>query len=286
MTDILPSTEEVLEATQTGTSATQPQAEQSSQNSATAPSISEDTVLEIDVGGEKQEVSVKDLRAGFMRNQDYTQKTQTIADQRRELETIAGQMQQREQAFTDMMQDPQKILALAAGQQGKAQKQPELADTDVPTVATIKQLMAQEREVVRAEAGQAQQQMQQQQVVQQMEAAAKTAFTKVYDAIPDIKDVPFVEDTLKKMALEEKPDSLEKMQAAIVKAGSTLSKTYGFKAKSEPKTAPSSKLKGGIEPPGGSTMPPPPNKTYGQGKKIDWSELDKDAIAWMESGGN
>ena len=121
----LPSTEEVLEATQAGTSTeSQPEAEQSQTNSAKAAAITEDTVLEMDVGGEKQQVSVKDLREGFMRNNDYTQKTQSLAEQRKELETFASQMQQREQAFTDMMKDPQKILALAASQKPTAQQQP------------------------------------------------------------------------------------------------------------------------------------------------------------------
>ena len=281
----LPSTEEVLEATQAGTSTeSQPEAEQSQTNSAKAAAITEDTVLEMDVGGEKQQCSVKDLREVFIRNNDYTQKTQTLAEQRKELETIASQMQQREQAFTDMMKDPQKILALAASQQPTAQQQPELADTDVPTVGTIKQYIAQERQLAQQNAQQQMQQMQQQQVVQQMEQSAKQAFEKIYDAIPDLKGVPFIEDTLKKMALEDKPDSLEKMQESLVQAGAKLFKTYGFKSKPKPKQEPSAKLDG-IEPPGGSSMPPAPDKTYGQGKKIDWSELDKDAIAWMESGG-
>ena len=203
----LPSTEEVLEATQAGTSTeSQPEAEQSQTNSAKAAAITEDTVLEMDVGGEKQQVSVKDLREGFMRNNDYTQKTQTLAEQRKELETIASQMQQREQAFTDMMKDPQKILALAASQQPTAQQQPELADTDVPTVGTIKQYIAQERQLAQQNAQQQMQQMQQQQVVQQMEQSAKQAFEKIYDAIHDLKGVPFIEDTLKKIELEDKPD--------------------------------------------------------------------------------
>ena len=219
-----------------------------------------------------------------MRNQDYTQKTQGLADQRRELEQIAAQMQQREQSFTDMMKDPQKILALAASQQ-TAQQQPQLTDTDVPTVGAIKQMIAQERQQTQYESQQVQQNMQQQQAVTQMENAAQQAFEKVFEVVPDLKEVPFIEDTLKKMALSQKPDSLEKMQDALVKAGASLSKTYGFKQKAETKAKATSKLDAGIEPPGGSAMPPPPDKTYGQGKTIDWSELDKDAIAWMESGG-
>ena len=274
MPDTLPSAEETLEATQeTETSESQPQA---------APALSDDTTITMDIGGEEQEVSLKDLRSGFMRQQDYTQKTQATAEDRRSLEAAAQQLQQRETALTDLLADPQKLMQLVAARGGQQQQEVPLADTDVPTVGTLKKLLGESQNQVRQEQQAVQQQMQQQQVVQQMEATANDAFGEVFYNIPDLKAVPFVGDTLKKMALEDNPKTLEEMRSAIVSAGKKLSTQLNMKPPKVAKPQAAAQLQSGIEPPGGSAAPPPPDKTYGKGRSIDWGDIDKDAMAWGE----
>ena len=277
MPDTLPSAEETLEATQnTETS------EASSEQPHAAPALSDDTTVKMDIGGEEQNVSLKDLRSGFMRQQDYTQKTQATAEDRRSLEAAAQQLQQRETALTDLLADPQKLMQLVAARGGQQQQEAPLADTDVPTVGTLKKLLGESQNQVRQEQQAVQQQMQQQQVVQQMETTANDAFGEVFYNIPDLKAIPFVGDTLKKMALEDNPKTLEEMRSSIVSAGKKLSKQLNMKPTKAAKPQAVSQLQSGIEPPGGSVAPPPPDKTYGKGRSIDWGDIDKDAMAWVE----
>ncbi len=51
------------------------------------PSFDDTTEIELE-GGEK--VPLKELRSGYLRQKDYTQKTQSLAEQRKELETFKG----------------------------------------------------------------------------------------------------------------------------------------------------------------------------------------------------
>ena len=115
-----------------------------------------------------------------------------------------------------------------------------------------------------------------------MEATANDAFGEVFYNIPDLKAVPFVGDTLKKMALESNPKTLDDMRSSIVSAGKTLAKQLNMKPPKAAKPQAVSQLQSGIEPPGGSVAPPPPDKTYGKGRSIDWGDIDKDAMAWVE----
>ena len=278
MPDILPTAEETLEATQS----TETSEDTTEQVKAT-PTLSDDATVKMDIGGEEQEVSLKDLRSGFMRQQDYTQKTQATAEDRRSLEAAAQQLQQREAALTELLGDPQKLMQLVAARGGQ-QQQPDvpLSDTDVPTVGTLKKLLGESQTQVRQEQAAVQQQMQQQQVVQQMESTANDAFGEVFYNIPDLKEIPFVGDTLKKMALEDNPKTLEQMRASIVVAGKKLAKQLNMKPPKKATPQAAAQLQSGIEPPGGSVAPPAPDKSYGKGRKIDWGDIDKDAAAWVE----
>ena len=58
----------------------------------------EETVVEIEVDGELLEVPEK-YKDYFLRQQDYTQKTQAIADERRQVEVLQGQAQQKLEEF-------------------------------------------------------------------------------------------------------------------------------------------------------------------------------------------
>lgn len=60
----------------------------------------------VKVNGEEQEVSLDELLHGYMRNQDYTRKTQQLADERRQMQMYTPQPQVQPQAQTQQPQEP------------------------------------------------------------------------------------------------------------------------------------------------------------------------------------
>ena len=60
----------------------------------------------VKVNGEEQEVSLDELLHGYMRNQDYTRKTQQLADERRQMQMYTPQPQVQPQAQPQQHQEP------------------------------------------------------------------------------------------------------------------------------------------------------------------------------------
>ncbi len=248
--------------------------------------VTDDTVVTITVDGEEKEVTVKEMREGFMRTSDYTRKTQTLAEEKRQIAAAVEKIKEREKGLNDLISDPNRLMQLASASMQTNQKEPDLQDEDVLTVGQVKKLLMEERAQVARALQQDKVVQSQQQVVQQMEAKANQAFDKVFAEVPDLKQqIPFVEDVLKKMALDYKPEDLDQMSDAIIKAGGKLAKQLGFDKKKTSPTDSKNKLEG-IEPPGGSVIPPPADKVYhdpNKKGKVDWKALEKDATEWMES---
>ena len=55
-------------------------------------SNSEETLYEITVNGQKQQVTLDELMKGYSRESDYTKKTMELGDKRREIETLQGDL--------------------------------------------------------------------------------------------------------------------------------------------------------------------------------------------------
>ena len=52
-------------------------------------SLSDDTAVEIEVDGKKETVTLGELRSGYMRQSDYTRKSQEVAEMRKQLESAS-----------------------------------------------------------------------------------------------------------------------------------------------------------------------------------------------------
>lgn len=102
---------EVEENLETEVEETEVQAEDSPEDQ--AESDDADDSEEIEHEGEKYKVP-KALKDAFLRQADYTRKTQEVAEQRREFETQVQQFQQRAQAQQQHIQDYAQLHALDA----------------------------------------------------------------------------------------------------------------------------------------------------------------------------
>ena len=75
------------------------------------PEVTDDDGEEIDYEGEKYKVPAK-LKEAFLRQADYTRKTQEVAEQKRDIERQAAEVQQRAQFNQQHVQDVAKVMAI------------------------------------------------------------------------------------------------------------------------------------------------------------------------------
>lgn len=102
-----PETEEEAEALQ---------AEEESESEETEESEEQEeqpVVYHVKVDGEEIEVTLDELQKGYSRTQDYTRKTQALAEQRKEAEAELSQVRQERAYYAQMLQAMEQQLAQA-----------------------------------------------------------------------------------------------------------------------------------------------------------------------------
>ncbi len=68
-----------------------PNAEEEDTSNEKSPSVDDDTPVEIEIDGEKQTVTLGELRNGYMRQSDYTKKSQEVADLKKQFESKSNE---------------------------------------------------------------------------------------------------------------------------------------------------------------------------------------------------
>ena len=157
---------------------------------------SESTVYTVKVNGQDVEVSEDELIKGYSRQQDYTQKTQQLAEYKRQIDGAAQQMQQ-EVAQTQQVR-AQYVDALATAIEGNYTHLQQFANVDWERLKTEDReeyltkrddyRQAQEGiEQLKAQAGQAQQQQQQEMQVQHQQMLQEE-HSKMVGILPEWND--------------------------------------------------------------------------------------------------
>ena len=157
---------------------------------------SESTVYTVKVNGQDVEVSEDELIKGYSRQQDYTQKTQQLAEYKRQIDTAAQQMQQ-EVTQTQQVR-AQYVDALATAIEGNYTHLQQFANVDWEKLKTEDReeyltkrddyRQAQEGiEQLKAQAGQAQQQQHQEMQVQHQQVLQEE-HAKMVSILPEWND--------------------------------------------------------------------------------------------------
>ena len=156
----------------------------------------ESTVYTVKVNGQDVEVSEDELIKGYSRQQDYTQKTQQLAEYKRQIDGAAQQMQQ-EVAQTQQVR-AQYVDALATAIEGNYTHLQQFANVDWEKLKTEDReeyltkrddyRQAQEQiEQLKSQAGQAQQQQQQEMQVQHQQVLQEE-HAKMVSILPEWSD--------------------------------------------------------------------------------------------------
>lgn len=90
------------------------------------PTAPDDMLYTVTVDGKPEQVSVKELSNGYLRQRDYTQKTQALAEERRQLEPQKAQVSQERQQYAQLL--PLVVQFLQT--QHPPEPPPQLIDSD------------------------------------------------------------------------------------------------------------------------------------------------------------
>ena len=275
-----------------------------------APVVQEDPSIEVDFDGEKRKLTAKEIRDGYLRQQDYTRKTTEIAKIRKAAETVAQAYQQQQEerkAYAEFMSDKVKVAQYMAQQFGPdgvsallehLQGQQPVDPNEPVTLSKVEQLANQRFEQLQRQQQEMEARFQQtieQRIAQERATIEAERARAEYDRVLD----PFVDKLLSDNPILQAIDNVETLiRYKVVKMNpqnDTEAKAFfekvvkeqvdklqsQFVATNKQTLINKEKLKQGIEPPGGSGLVPKP-KSYVKGRKVDWDALEADAISSLK----
>lgn len=134
--------------------------------------IDPNTKVRVKIDGEEQEVTFDELKAGYSRTQDYTRKTQEVAEQRRVVEQEKDQVLQQQQQWSNLLSTFQQRLQASLSGRSEAdwqalKQQDEIAyyeerDKERSIKERMDAIQAEQQRVAQEHQQRQQQQMQQQ----------------------------------------------------------------------------------------------------------------------------
>jgi hypothetical protein len=147
----------------------------------------EEALYEIAVDGETVRVTLDELQKGYSRHKDYTQKTQQLAEQRRQIESQATEASELRDAYGQRLEELDELLVKAGG------PEPDWAELEKGDPAEFAaaharwQRKQETRNRVRAEREQLRQEQAQEAQTRHAQDVAAAA-QKLAEAIPEWKD--------------------------------------------------------------------------------------------------
>lgn len=251
---------------------------------------------------------IEEWRKGNMRQADYTQKTQEVAEMRRaagEVFKAYQQMQQERQELVEFLNNPQQIAAYLAQQFGQPSQDSQLDPNHVPTVGDVQQLT--QREIARL---QGEMRAMQQEYQRQMQEVAKSTkveiqqereeleyaqkidheFSGIFNEYPILKSIPNAEHSIRLAVFQQNPSSPEEMYQALWETAQTyvnqIEQTWNEVQQAKTTAARAESLSNNnTAPPGGQGLQPEPVKSRYDSKKnsIDWKSIQADALSYINT---
>ena len=146
----------------------------------------DDAVITLEIEGQEVSFTKEELKAGVLRQADYTRKTQALAEERKQFQSVVQQAQEQEKVYSQLL----PVMVQRMQQYMPQPPRTELIDTD--PVAYMKQKELYERELGDFQAAQAEMQRMQSkgQVEQQQQLQAVLAQNAqmLPELIPEWKD--------------------------------------------------------------------------------------------------
>ena len=249
-------------------------------------SLKDDDLVEIVVGGEKVLKPWKEARANVQMGADYTRKTQSVAQQAKELQELFDGLTAKEKSIKEKEAAIDAILGRTPQNTGT----PKPAADEVLTFGQLQELLKEHGENLtkqfESRVEQTTRQSEEVRNFQRWEDLTIQASESLVKEHPVLADIPQLDVILKREAMKDKPTNERELVEAIVKAGKAtavkLEQGYTNRRKQEALRRETLTTKG---PERSSGVPQfaQPKKTYGEGRRINWSEIERDVIAALEA---
>lgn len=154
-----------------------------------APEIDPNTKVKVKIDGEEQEVTFDELKAGYSRTQDYTQKTQRVAQERQEVEKAKDEVLQQQQQWSNLLGTFQQRLQATLSGRSEAEWQALKAQDEISYYEERdRERTIQERiQAAQAEQQRVQQETQQRQQ-EQLQKQAQAEQERLLEVLEEWKD--------------------------------------------------------------------------------------------------
>jgi hypothetical protein len=240
-------------------------------------------MFEVKIGGQARKVALQELQAGYQRQQDYTQKTMALAEERRRLEAQWQSERQQTREFLSRRENVQQLLQYLESQQG-----PQVDPSQPITQQQLQQMLAQrDQQFAQSRDAERQQLMQELELKQMQESYSADIGQHIQGILastPVLKSIYQIETILKRAAAEGQPATLQEAKQLIQQKAAEQADAIRahFTEQQKQVAVQQGKLRG-IEPPGGAAPMPAP-KSVG---KMGSPEFNSDVTEYLRklSGG-
>jgi hypothetical protein len=267
------------------------------------PAVNDGIEVEFEPG-KVQKLTKDEIKAGMLRQADYTRKTQELATLRKQAEeavAVSQKITEEREQLRQVLSDPRALMYLA--QQQLAQQQGPQFDPEAPaSMGAIAQLAQQNQAQLQQYLAQIEQGMgtaaeqAKQAAVDEVVGRIETAkhsetinakLATIYETNPVLQSVPEIEDVIRYRVSQMQPATIDEALKAFEKVSGEVAAAMGEKfnnARKEQVIAKQKLVDGGIEPPGGAAVPANTPTSFRDSKTnvIDWKNLSAAAAAYVE----
>jgi hypothetical protein len=262
------------------------------------PQITDDIEVVVKVDGKEQTVKLEELKKGYSRESTFTQRMQTLGEQRRQLENYFAQQQAQMNAQAQAVQLAQQQLQ-QFNQSRQQPVAPQVNPNDIATVGELQQYMQalaqqvqqarlQDQQVFQTELQKAQQQQLQELAVrrdQERFSTALDAFMGSDDGQLLAELNPFAADAIRFQVMQTSPDSMDE----AIKNMEGIAKEWAQKVKGRVQTQNVRqevvKARTVMEPPVGTpaaTISQPKPSVFRKDGGVDYNALFQRSLSLMD----
>ena len=226
--------------------------------------LADDALVTVKINGEDKQLPWSEARQGIMMHGAFTQKTQSLAEERRAFEqqqqqfgTLKADYEQRVGQLRSIFEDPQKVQQLALALYTQRSQQPPQQEQPL-TQANLQQWQQQQQQQLQQQQQQWQQNFLQQQQQSQLEGDLDTHTDGLLKAHPQLKAIEGIKEAIYGRVAALGPRSIDEAKELTDQMVTAMSKQATDAWENEQKRIAVDKANAakGIEQPGGTPVLP------------------------------
>lgn len=241
----------------------------------TAPPSPADQFFEVKIGGQSRKVPLNELLSGYSRTQDYTQKTMSLAEERRQIQAQVSAEREQYKSFLSKAENVKQLYDYLLQQQGSNNPNAPLTTQQLQTA------LAAERQAREQERGQIMEDLRNEQLTNSYKVEIDKSIQDILGTHPELRSIQMIDRILKQAALKNEPATVEDAKAYMVSFAKEQADRIRAHFTEQAKVAAVNKntlTSRGTEPPGGAAPGPSSKPAY----KLGDPRLAQDATEYLK----